>query len=155
MSDDLDGFAEWRDNIESRVGTLEVTVKTQARVRAQMDKDMSDLSVKLDAQGRLLQALADTQSDHTAVLADHTAVLADPRPCSPTTPCRAGSPGWRSARRRCSPGSRRSSACSTDKTIFLTSGDHAPRCVQGGDPGDRRGAEPSVTRLSAPSWHFS
>ena len=77
MSDDLDGFAEWRDNIESRVGTLEVTVKTQARVRAQMDKDMSDLSVKLDAQGRLLQALADTQSDHTAVLADHTAVLAD------------------------------------------------------------------------------
>jgi len=77
MSDDLDGLAEWRDNIESRVSTLEVTVKTQARVRAQMDRDMSDLSVKLDAQGRLLQALADTQSDHTAMLADHTAVLAD------------------------------------------------------------------------------
>ena len=77
MSDDLEDFAEWRDNIESRVSTLEVTVETQARVRAQMDKDMSDLSVKLDAQGRLLQALADTQSEHTAVLADHTAVLAD------------------------------------------------------------------------------
>jgi hypothetical protein len=75
MSDDLDGLAEWRDNIESRVSTLEVTVKTQARVRAQMDRDMSDLSVKLDAQGRLLRALADTQSDHTAVLADHTARL--------------------------------------------------------------------------------
>ena len=75
MSDDLDGFTEWRDNIESRVSTLEVTVKTQARVRAQMDRDMSDLSVKLDAQGRLLQALADTQSEHTAVLADHTARL--------------------------------------------------------------------------------
>jgi len=77
MSDDLEDFAEWRGNIESRVSTLEVTVETQARVRAQMDKDMSDLSVKLDAQGRLLQALADTQSEHTAVLADHTAVLAD------------------------------------------------------------------------------
>ena len=75
MSDDLEDFAEWRGNIESRVSTLEVTVETQARVRAQMDKDMSDLSVKLDAQGRLLQALADTQSEHTAVLADHTARL--------------------------------------------------------------------------------
>ena len=77
MSDDLEAFAEWRDNIESRVSTLEVTVETQARVRAQMDRDMSDLSVKLDAQGRLLQALADTQSEHTAVLAEHTAVLAE------------------------------------------------------------------------------
>jgi hypothetical protein len=42
-----------------------------------MDKDMSDLSVKLDAQGRLLQALADTQSEHTAVLAEHSGVLAE------------------------------------------------------------------------------
>ncbi len=76
MSDDLEGFAEWRDSIESRVSTLEVTVETEARVRAQMDNDMSNLSVKLDAQGRLLQALADTQSDHTAMLTDHTARLA-------------------------------------------------------------------------------
>jgi uncharacterized small protein (DUF1192 family) len=65
MSDDLEGFAEWRDKIESRVSTLEVTVKTEARVRAQMDHDMSDLGVKLDAQGRLLRAMAETQSDHT------------------------------------------------------------------------------------------
>ena len=77
MSDDLEGFTEWRDSIESRVSTLEVTVQTQAYVRAQMDRDLSDLSVKLDAQGRLLQALADTQSDHTAILAEHTATLAD------------------------------------------------------------------------------
>jgi hypothetical protein len=75
MSDDLEGFTEWRDNIESRVSTLEVTVQTQARVRAQMDRDLSDLSVKLDVQGRLLQALADTQSEHTATLAEHTAIL--------------------------------------------------------------------------------
>lgn len=65
MPDDLEGFAEWRDKIESRVSTLEVTVKTEARVRAQMDHDMSDLGVKLDAQGRLLRAMAETQSDHT------------------------------------------------------------------------------------------
>lgn len=65
MSDDLDGLAKWRDNIESRVSTLEVTVKTEARVRAQMDRDMSDLNLKLDAQGRLLRAVAETQSDHT------------------------------------------------------------------------------------------
>lgn len=65
MSDDLDGLAEWRDNIESRVSTLEVTVKTEARARASMDRDMSDLGVKLDAQGRLLRAVAETQSDHT------------------------------------------------------------------------------------------
>jgi hypothetical protein len=79
MSDDLGDLAEWRGNIESRVSTLEVTFKTQASVRAQMDKDFSDLNLKLDAQGRLLRALADTQSEHTARLtrlevgqADHT-----------------------------------------------------------------------------------
>ena len=82
MSDDLDGFAEWRDNMESRVSTLELTVKTEARVRAQMDEDMRDLAVKLDVQGRLLRAVAETQSDHTirltrleAGLSDHTARL--------------------------------------------------------------------------------
>ena len=75
MSGDLEGFAKWRDSIEARVSTLEVTVETQALVRAQMDRDISDLSVKLDAQGSLLQALADTQSEHTATLADHTARL--------------------------------------------------------------------------------
>jgi len=75
MSDDLEGFAEWRDSIESRMGRLEATVETEARLRAQMDRDLSNLGVKLDAQGRLLQALADTQSEHTAILADHTARL--------------------------------------------------------------------------------
>lgn len=65
MADDLHGFAEWRDSIESRVSTLEVTVTTEARVRAQMDNDMSDLSVKFDAQEKLLKALRETQSDHT------------------------------------------------------------------------------------------
>jgi septal ring factor EnvC (AmiA/AmiB activator) len=77
MTNDLEGFPQWRDNIESRVSTLEVTVATQARVRAQMDRDMSDLKVEFGAQRRLLQALAQTQSEHTATLAEHTATLAD------------------------------------------------------------------------------
>jgi hypothetical protein len=42
-----------------------------------MDKDMSDLRLEFGAQRRLLQALAETQSEHTATLADHTATLAD------------------------------------------------------------------------------
>jgi peptidoglycan hydrolase CwlO-like protein len=75
MADDLEGIAQWRDNIETRVSTLEVTVATQVRVRAQMDRDMSDLKVEFGAQRRLLQALAQTQSEHTATLADHTARL--------------------------------------------------------------------------------
>jgi hypothetical protein len=65
MPDDLEGFAEWRDKMEARVSTLEVTVKTEAHARADMDRDMSDLGVKLDAQGRLLRAVSETQSDHT------------------------------------------------------------------------------------------
>lgn len=77
MPDNLEGFAEWRDNIESRVGRLEDAVETEARARASMDEDLSAMSVKLDAQGSLLQALADTQSEHTAILAGHTAILAD------------------------------------------------------------------------------
>ena len=76
MTNDLEGFAQWRDNIETRVSTLEVTVAIEARARAQMDKDMSDLKVEFRAQRSLLQALADTQSEHTGTLAQHTATLA-------------------------------------------------------------------------------
>jgi chromosome segregation ATPase len=76
MTNDLEGFPEWRDNIEARVSTLETTVETEARVRSQMDQDMSDLKIEFRAQRRLLQALAGTQSEHTATLAGHTAALA-------------------------------------------------------------------------------
>jgi chromosome segregation ATPase len=77
MSDDLEGFAEWRDTTEARVSRLEVAVETEARARAQMDNDMSDLKVEFRAQRSLLQALAQTQSEHTATLAGHTRVLDD------------------------------------------------------------------------------
>jgi acyl-coenzyme A thioesterase PaaI-like protein len=77
MANGLEGFTEWRDNMEGRVSTLEATVETEARLRAQVDKDMSDLKVEFRVQRSLLQALAGTQSEHTATLADHTATLAD------------------------------------------------------------------------------
>ena len=77
MTNDLEGFAEWRDNVETRVSTLELTVATEARVRAQMDQDMSELRVEFRAQRRLLQALAQPQSDQTSTLAEHTATLAE------------------------------------------------------------------------------
>jgi hypothetical protein len=41
------------------------TVEEQARLRAAMDKDMSDLKAGLGAQMKLIQAISDTQSDHT------------------------------------------------------------------------------------------
>ena len=77
MANDLEGFAQWQDNIEARVSTLETTVETEATVRAQMDEDMSNLKVEFRVQKELLQALAETQSDHTATLAGHTATLAE------------------------------------------------------------------------------
>jgi hypothetical protein len=77
MPDDLEGFAEWRDTMEVRVSTLEARAKTEARARAGMDQDISAMSLKLDAHSRLLQALADTQSQHTATLTEHTAILTD------------------------------------------------------------------------------
>jgi septal ring factor EnvC (AmiA/AmiB activator) len=75
MINDLEGFPQWRDNIEARVSTLEATVEAEARVRAQMDNDIGDLKIESRAQRRMLQALAETQSEHTATLADHTARL--------------------------------------------------------------------------------
>jgi hypothetical protein len=75
MTDDSDGFAQWQDELETRVGTLEVTVSTEARARAQMDKDMSDLKLEFRAQRSMLQALHDTQSEHTAILREHGGIL--------------------------------------------------------------------------------
>jgi hypothetical protein len=77
VTDDLEGFAQWRDEIETRVGTLEVTIETEADTRAKMDKDMSDLKLEFRAQRSLLQALQETQSDHTAMLRAHGETLRD------------------------------------------------------------------------------
>ena len=75
MTDDLADPQQWRDSIASRVGTLEVQVstlvatsKTEARLRAAMDSAMGKLHAEFRAQRSMLQALHDTQQDHTARL---------------------------------------------------------------------------------------
>jgi hypothetical protein len=65
MTDDLADPQQWRDSIETRVGTLEETAKTQARLRAAMDFDMGKMQAEFRAQRSMLQALHDTQQDHT------------------------------------------------------------------------------------------
>jgi uncharacterized coiled-coil protein SlyX len=71
MTDDLEDPRQWRDSIEARVGTLEaraaaveVTVKTEAQLRATMDFDMGKMQAEFRAQRSMLQALHDTQQDH-------------------------------------------------------------------------------------------
>jgi hypothetical protein len=56
------------DHLEQRVTRLEDRVDSESGLRAMMDLDQSRIMTRLDAQDRLLQALADTQSDHTARL---------------------------------------------------------------------------------------
>ncbi|HEX3715326.1 MAG TPA: hypothetical protein VHV09_21215 [Trebonia sp.] len=65
MAGGHDDFAGWRVGIKYRVSTLEVTVQTEAWMRAQMDQHMSDLKVRLGVQHRILGALRETQSEHT------------------------------------------------------------------------------------------
>ena len=71
MSDDLEDPGQWRDSVGARFGTLEarvaaveVTVKTQAQLRATMDFDMGKMQAEFRAQRSMLQALHDTQQDH-------------------------------------------------------------------------------------------
>jgi septal ring factor EnvC (AmiA/AmiB activator) len=84
MEKDLEDYPRWRDSVEARLSTLDTAdetlkadLKTQAGLRAAMDKDMGTLSAKFGAQERLIQAIAQTQSEHTALLRGHTAVLRD------------------------------------------------------------------------------
>jgi chromosome segregation ATPase len=79
MEKDLEDYPRWRDSVETRLSTLDsgaetqkAELKTQAELRAAMDEDMGTLSAKFGAQERLIQAVAQTQSEHTALLRDHT-----------------------------------------------------------------------------------
>jgi hypothetical protein len=68
MPDDLQGSEEWRHTVENRLGTLEVKVNEHSNLRAAMDEDMGNQQAKYEADRKLLQALHDTQQDHTARL---------------------------------------------------------------------------------------
>jgi hypothetical protein len=68
MTGDLEDFARWRGSVDDRLGKLEAKVETEAHLRAAMDRDMGTLSAKFGVQERLIQAISETQSDHTRQL---------------------------------------------------------------------------------------
>jgi chromosome segregation ATPase len=65
MTDDLAQMRDRQDNLEGRVTVLEATVKREAGLRAKMDSDLGEIKATQIAHTRSLQALHDTQSDHT------------------------------------------------------------------------------------------
>src|SRR6185437_8415124 len=67
MADDLENSGEWRDTVDARLSTLEARVDEEARLRAAMDEDLSGAR----AERKVLQALHDTQSEHTRQLREH------------------------------------------------------------------------------------
>jgi hypothetical protein len=103
-----------------------------------MDEDMSELRVEFRAQRTLLQALHDTQQEHSATLREHGAMLRDQGAmlrdrarCSGTT---AGSS--RRSRRGSSeswPGLTRFARCSTGRSTAVTRSDsvESPRARYG------------------------
>ncbi|MEV4279270.1 hypothetical protein [Actinoplanes xinjiangensis] len=62
--------------LEERVTRLEKDMDEQKKLRAAQDLDQSDFGQKLRVQHGLIQAIQQTQSEHTATLASHTATLA-------------------------------------------------------------------------------
>ena len=75
MNNDLEGFGQWRRTVDIRLTTLETRVAEQAILRAEMDEDVSSLKVEFRAQRTLLQALHDTQQEHSATLGEHGLLL--------------------------------------------------------------------------------
>jgi trimeric autotransporter adhesin len=65
MTNDLGEMRDRQDRLEGRVAVLEVTVKKEAALRAKMDTDIGDIKATVNGHTRSLQALHDTQSDHT------------------------------------------------------------------------------------------
>jgi hypothetical protein len=53
------------DELRRRLDTVESRLDSESGLRAMMDHDLAKLTVRLDAQDRLLRALSATQSDHT------------------------------------------------------------------------------------------
>jgi chromosome segregation ATPase len=76
MADDLTTLRNRQDGLEGRVAQLEVTVEREASLRATMDEDLSNNAETLKAHRALLQALHETQQEHTSTLAQHTSTLA-------------------------------------------------------------------------------
>jgi hypothetical protein len=54
--------------LRARVTAVEARLENEAGLRAMVDMDQAAISTRLDAQQKLLRAIARTQSDHTAQL---------------------------------------------------------------------------------------
>jgi chromosome segregation ATPase len=65
MADEMTVLRDRQDRLEGRVTVLEASVEREAVLRAQMDEDQSNITQTLKAHTRSLQALHDTQQDHT------------------------------------------------------------------------------------------
>jgi chromosome segregation ATPase len=65
MTDDLTEMRGRQDRLEGKVAVLGATVKEEASLRANMDSDLGEMKATLIAHKHSLQALHDTQSDHT------------------------------------------------------------------------------------------
>lgn len=82
MTVTLEEFRLFRETTEARLDRLETAsgqhaakLSEQGGMLVSMDADISKIQVEFRAQRGLLQALHDTQSDHTRVLSEHTALL--------------------------------------------------------------------------------
>ena len=62
----MDEMRRRQDTFDMRLTTLEEKVDTEANLRAAMNEDISDIKTEQRAQRWLLQAVATTQSEHTA-----------------------------------------------------------------------------------------
>jgi len=65
MAEEMTVPGDAHARLEGRVTVLECTVEREAALRVKMDEDQSDITATLNAHGTLLQALHDTQQDHT------------------------------------------------------------------------------------------
>jgi len=59
-------------SLEQRFTSLESQVHMEAGLRAAVDTDLSALSLRVKALQQGMQAIADTQSEHTRILGEHT-----------------------------------------------------------------------------------
>ena len=65
MAEEMTVLRDRQDKLEGRVSVLETTVEREVALRATMDEDQSNITATLRAHTMSLQALHDTQQDHT------------------------------------------------------------------------------------------
>jgi hypothetical protein len=82
VASELDDLREQLATDSRRLTAVEEQPSAEAALRAAMDTDQSNLTIRLDAQDNLLRALSITQSDHIAHSAASRLRWAGSRPAS-------------------------------------------------------------------------